>query len=897
MSEKNASHRTPTLAADRFSGLSRHLFDHLPLAIVVTSPAGKIIDANQAAQDSLLLDVNPDLTDSIHRPTRALVRRDGTAMPKAEHPSELARLHGTTIVLEQIGLVGTDGETTWFEVTSTPVPGLGVITTYHDVTRGHQVESDLRHHLDQLDAFFDTNLDLLVILNADGRAVRLNPAWAKLLGYESGELDGAKLLDFVHPSDSEATLGALSRMRSRSEVVGFVNRMHHADGGYRILEWRATARDALIYATSRDITDQRLAETALRESEARFRAIFEQAAVGVAEVEAGTGRFLRVNRRLCEIVGYTQEELQGLTFQAITHPEEMDLDAEDFKRLMAGEIRESQRDKRYVRKDGLTVWASRQVRLVGELGEPAHRMVTVVEDITERRETDELLRKSLADALRANQRLDFQVARMPLALIAWDQDFRVSEWNPAAERIFGWPANEAIGKHAYELLVPLDVRPVVAGLWQAVVEGADFGSHSINDNITRDGRRITCEWFNTQQIDPNGKIIGCLSMTHDITERLRLEEKVIRSQHMESLGSFAGGVAHDIGNLIRTILGVATSIHKSVLSTSPLAHDVGTIIKACTRGRTLVRGLLDFARQDLADSKPIDLRSLLDDQLDLLGRTIPPGVQVLREFDPGLCPVTGDEPTLGSAIMHLIINALDAMPRGGLLTLRARMRSDDRIQIDVEDTGTGMSKDVLEHAMEPFFSTKSRDKGAGLGLPAVYGAVKAHHGHMEIQSEVGLGTQIHITLPKSIKGGERLNETGELVAIPESSGLNILLVDDDDLVVTAVSAQLRRLGHSVIVAENGQAAIDRLMEGAAVDLVVLDINMPVLDGCQALPRLRQLRPQLPVIIETGDMGDKAEDLARAYENVSILVRPFSLNEIKATLAPWVERANAPKSTQ
>jgi PAS domain S-box-containing protein len=868
------------------------LFDHVPLAIVVTNPEGKVVDANQAAQDLFILEVTPGLADGMDLTTRALVRRDGTALPRTEHPSELARLQDATVVHEQIGMVGGNGETAWFEVTSTPVPGLGVITTYHDVTLGHQVENDLRHHLDQLDAFFDTNLDLLVILNTDGQAVRLNPAWAKLLGYDSGELDGARLLDFIHPSDSETTLGALARMRSRSEVVGFVSRMHHADGGYRILEWRATARDALIYATARDITDQRLAETALRESEARFRAIFEQAAVGVAEVEAGTGRFLRVNQRLCDILGYTREELQGLTFQAISHPEELDLDAGDFRKLMAGEMGESQRDKRYVRKDGLFVWASRQVKPVVEAGEPIRRFVTVVEDITERRETDELLRQSLADALKANQRLNFQATRMPLALIAWNQDFRVTEWNPAAERIFGWSANEAMGKHAYELMVPFDVRPVVAKVWQAVVEGADFGGQSINDNVTRDGRRITCEWFNAQQIDANGEIIGCLSMIHDVTERLHLEEKVIRSQHMESLGSFAGGVAHDIGNVMRTILGVATSIHNTLLSTSPLASEVGTIIRACTRGRTLVRGLLDFARQDLAEAKAVDLRSILEEQLDLLGRTIPPDVRVLREFDPGLCPITGDAPTLGSAIMHLLINALNAMPTGGLLTLRARMRCEDRIQIEVEDTGMGMSKDVLEHAMEPFFSTKARSKGAGLGLPAVYGAVKAHHGQMEIQSQLGHGTQVRITLPTYIDSARRLNETGELVAMPESHGLTILLVDDDDLVLTAVSAQLRRLGHSVVIAENGQAAIDQLMEGAPVDLVLLDINMPVLDGCRALPRLRQLRPNLPVIIETGSMDDKAEELARAHDNVSVLVRPFSLNEIKAALAPWVERANA-----
>jgi two-component system, cell cycle sensor histidine kinase and response regulator CckA len=874
----------------RLRGPPPNLFDYLPLAIVVTNSQGDIADANAAALDLLRLDCPAGSCANTPFPFPAFVRADASPLPRAEHPSELAAREGRTIVEETIGLRRSDDEITWFHATATPVAGVGVITSYYDVTRARQIEDDLRHHLDQLDAFFDTNLDLLAILNSDGQAVRLNPAWGRLFGYDADELDGARPFDFVHPSDIEATLGAVARLRTPNEVVGFVNRMRHHDGSYRILEWRATARDALIYITARDITDQRMAETALRESEMRYRAIFEQAAVGVAEVETGTGRFLRVNRRLCEIVGYSEEELLARDFQSLTHPEDLPTDLLNLRAVSEGKLAEFNREKRYIRKDGRTVWVNLQVKALGEFGTHSYRNVTVVEDITERRETDELLRKSLSDVLEANQRLNFQVTRMPLGYIAWSLDFHVTEWNPAAERIFGWTAREAIGRHCFDFLVPPEVRPEVAKVFLSVVDGGDYASRSINDNWTRDGRRITCEWFAAPQIDAAGKIVGCLSMVHDISEHRRAEEKVLHSQHMESLGSFAGGIAHDISNVIRSIMAVASSMQLTPPDEATLAKGMMTILQACGRGRTLVRGLLDFARQDLSESKVLDLNAIIEEQIKLLGRSMPAKVRVARELDPMLGPITGDALALASAIMHLILNAIDAMPNGGLLTLRSRMQGLDEIELDVEDTGLGMSKDVLDRAMDPFFTTKPRGKNSGLGLPAVYGAVKAHQGHIELHSEEGRGTQVHIVLPARPDIKAQPGRSIELA--PQPKGLGILLVDDDDLVLSAVSAQLRRLGHLVTTAENGQEALDKLQAGLQADLVLLDINMPVLDGFQALPRLRALRPDLPVIIETGNMGDRAEDLASAHRDVSVLVRPFSLSELKAALDPWVERARA-----
>jgi PAS domain S-box-containing protein len=692
----------------------------------------------------------------------------------------------------------------------------------------------------------------------------------------------------------ETTLGALARLRTRKEVVGFVSRMRHRKGSYRVLEWRATASEELIYATARDITDERLAEAALRESETRFRAIFEQATVGVAEADAETGRYLRINQRFCDILGYPLHELMSSGLDSLSHPKDLPQDLAILKGAHDQGIPDVGREKRCLHKDGHTVWINLQVKALSETDVPTRHIVVVIEDITQRKQTDELLHKSLSDVIETNQRLNFQITRMPLGYIAWDLEFRVTVWNASAERIFGWSASEAIGKHVYPLLVPPDARAKTTQFWSTLVERGDSNNQAILDNCTRDGRRIQCEWFGAPDVDASGRIVGCLSMVYDVTERLRVEERVLHSQRMESLGSFAGGVAHDMNNVLRTIMDMAGATQVSPPDAETLGKRMDKVLQACSRGRTLVRGLLDFSRQDLPDAVVMDLNEVLAEQVRFLGRSIPPNVRVLKELDGNLRTMRGDAFTLSGAIMHLLMNALDAMPDGGLLTLRTQMHGENAVQIDVEDTGVGMSKDILEKAMEPFFTTKPRSRSAGLGLPAVYGAVKAHQGVMDIRSEPGRGTQVHITLPVLQEGArDRATTRDKGTGV---RGLRILLVDDDNLVQTAVCAQLRRLGHAVVIANHGQEALDKLQEGLELDLVLLDIDMPVMSGGETLPRLRAMRPTLPVIIETGNMGEQVEQLARAFADVSVLGRPFSLSELKAALAPWVERFGAAAGT-
>jgi PAS domain S-box-containing protein len=390
--------------------------------------------------------------------------------------------------------------------------------------------------------------------------------------------------------------------------------------------------------------------------------------------------------------------------------------------------------------------------------------------------------------------INFQTTRMPLGYIVWDADNRVKVWNASLVRIFGWAENEVLDHGIFDLIVPADLQAETRKPWSRVVEGGDSDAHLVLENCTRDGKRITCEWFGAPNADATGHIVGSLWMVHDITERLRIEERILR---------------------------------------------------------------------------------------------FGPNLRVERDYDRNLPAVSGDAFALGGAFMPLILNALSAMSGGGTLTLRTRLhRRENEVAVEIEDTGCGMPKEVLDRAMEPFFTTRPRGKELGLGLPAAYGAIKAHRGTIDIHSEPDRGTAVQITVP--VVRDKTVTGAWPAIGDNRQAGLRILLVDDDNLVQSAISAQLRRLGHSVLLANHGQEALDKLQEGATVDLVLLDIDMPILSGSETLPRLRALRPTLPVIIETGNLDQAVEQLGKRFSDVAVLARPFHLAELKAALAPWAD---------
>jgi signal transduction histidine kinase len=364
-------------------------------------------------------------------------------------------------------------------------------------------------------------------------------------------------------------------------------------------------------------------------------------------------------------------------------------------------------------------------------------------------------------------------------------------------------------------------------------------------------------------------------------KRRTLEANFHQAQKLDALGTLASGVAHDMNNVLGAIQAVTETLQVQYARDPALASALGTIQHASLRGRDLVRGLTKFARKEVQETRPLDLNQLIREEVSLLQRTLLQKVRLVEDLQEGLPAILGEEGTLGSVLMNLCVNAVDAMPEGGALTLRTRSRGDGWVEMVVEDQGEGMSPEVLKRAMEPFFTTKPFGKGTGLGLSMVYNTVKVHGGVVNLQSAPGQGTVVTVSLPGLAAG----NLATSAPPMPKAAGghLRILLVDDDELIRAAVPAMLQLFGHTVEVASGGHAALERLDQGGLPDLVILDLNMPEMGGAETLRRMRKEHPALPVLIATGHLDSAMEMLLELDPCALSITKPFSMDELRHKL--------------
>lgn len=408
-------------------------------------------------------------------------------------------------------------------------------------------------------------------------------------------------------------------------------------------------------------------------------------------------------------------------------------------------------------------------------------------------------------------------------------------------------------------------------------------------------------WF-SMSVTPLGRGDQGVVVAHtDITrskeaaqERLSLQDQLQQAQKMESLGLLAGGIAHDMNNVLGAILGVA-SLNLEVQSAGgPAFRAFETIAAAATRGGNMVKGLLGYARKTPAEERVLDLNGILREEASLLGCTTLSKVRIDLDLAGDLKPMRGDPGALTNIVMNLCINAVDAMPGKGSLTLRTRNADQDWIEVQVEDTGAGMTKETLEKSIYPFFTTKAQGKGTGLGLSMVFSTVKAHGGWMDIRSEPGQGTCVSLRFPACAAHALEAASTPGPGPRPYSGKLAVLLIDDDDMVRTSTGMILEFLGHEVTPVPSGEEALVRLQGGFLPGLVVLDMNMPGLGGKGTLPLLRGLIPGVPVLLSTGRADQDAMDLLDTFPKVHLLSKPFTLEEIVARIhAATMERGGTP----
>jgi PAS domain S-box-containing protein len=365
-------------------------------------------------------------------------------------------------------------------------------------------------------------------------------------------------------------------------------------------------------------------------------------------------------------------------------------------------------------------------------------------------------------------------------------------------------------------------------------------------------------------------------------ERRRLERELDHFQRLDSLGRLAGGVAHDMNNVLAAIMAIGSVLQARDPQEPGLARDADAILKAAGRGRDLVKGLLDFSRKELGNSAELDLNELARHEAELLERTTLKRIQVELELEPALLPVTGEASSIHNALMNLCVNALDAMPERGLIRLITRNHGKGFVELAVQDSGEGMAPEVAARALEPFFTTKPAGKGTGLGLSQVYGTVKAHGGTLDIHSLPGQGTRVSMMFPSS-PGQGPAGALPEEDPPPAPRSLSILLVDDEAVLRSHLARMLEILGHRTETADGGPEALGKLEAGLAVDLAILDLNMPGMDGAETLGRLRLLRPDLPVLFITGYADTRIPTAMGRFGQVRVLKKPFNLRELAAAL--------------
>jgi PAS domain S-box-containing protein len=481
-------------------------------------------------------------------------------------------------------------------------------------------------------------------------------------------------------------------------------------------------------------------------------------------------------------------------------------------------------------------------------------------------------------------------------------DRRVSFWNKGAENLYGWSAGEAVGRRIHELIyADAETMPLIEtnlrerGEWRGE-----------NRHVRKDGKQMVVSTRATLVREPGGEPKSVLLINTDVTEQKNLETRLLRAQRMESIGTLAGGVAHDLNNILAPIM-MSVPMLRLPLSETQREGIISTIEMSAERGAQIVRQVLTFGRGLEGERIPLDLGGLIAEVLQIAGQTFPKGIAVESIIAPELWPVTGDTTQLHQVLLNLSINARDAMPHGGKLRLSARNFTVDEsyssmvpeaapgryVLVEVSDNGTGIAPEILERIFDPFFTTKGVGRGTGLGLSTVIGIVRSHGGLIHVASQPGQGATFQIYLPASADG-EAIAEPPAGIAPPRGDGECILVVDDEITVGNSARMALESFGYRVLLAGDGTEALALFAQKPnGIHAVLTDIAMPFMDGIALIRALRKMQPGLRIIASTG-LAEKSELASLKSLGVEIILhKPYGADTLLRTVHETLHPESSP----
>ncbi len=603
--------------------------------------------------------------------------------------------------------------------------------------------------------------------------------------------------------------------------------------------------------------------------DARLRAVLSNPMLVVYSLDAA-GRFVYLSPSIRELVGRAPEELVGQPFDGLLHPEDRQRILGQFSLRAQGRLAAD--EYRVVHASGEARWVLSFSQPVLEAGRPAG-ITGVALDIHARRLAEEAHQRS-------EERFRNLAELLPETIFEADTRGRLVYVNRAAFETFGYGAEDLTrGVTVLDVLVPED-RPRALERYAAVLAG---GRHQGSEYLAlrKDGSTFPV-LLRSVAILVDGRPVGVRGLVIDLSEKARLEASLRQAQKMEALGQLAGGVAHDVNNLLTPILGYADLLLMDPPADPARRDWLEEIRRAAVRARDLVTRLLTFGRKQVLEVQPVDLVILVSGLEGMLRRTIREDVELRFVLPAEPLWVQADPTQLELALMSLVVNAQDAMPRGG--TVRVELTAQvAAVQLQVRDHGVGMDAEVRRHLFEPFFTTKPRGKGTGLGLASVYGIVQKHGGVIAVDSAPGEGTSVTLELPRLAAPPLDAQATAEEPAVPLPGG-RVLLVEDEPTVRELARELLEQLGFEVLVAAHGVEAL-ALVAGlqGPLDLVLTDMVMPEMSGQELLGKLRALRPGLAAIFMSGYTAEETFLQHPDFAGVPFMPKPFTLRMLRDRL--------------